>query len=258
MPAQDVFEALAALAPLHLAADWDNVGLLLSGTREIRTALLAIDLTEAVFDEARAQQADLIVAYHPPIFSGLKRLLDTEASGRVLLGLIREGIWVYAPHTAADAVEGGLCDWLLEAFGAVDEARPIQPAETDSAAGAGRTAQLTQPRRLDELLGPIKAHLRLDHLAVARPAHDRPIRRVAVCPGAGGSILAGLEADLLLTGEMRHHDVLAANARGTAVVLTHHTNTERGYLPRMAQALAARCSIRTVVSSADRDPLDWA
>jgi len=60
--------ALHALAPLHLASGWDNVGLLVEGDREVRRILLCIDLTEPVLAEVELLDADLVVAYHPPIF----------------------------------------------------------------------------------------------------------------------------------------------------------------------------------------------
>jgi putative NIF3 family GTP cyclohydrolase 1 type 2 len=82
------------------------------------------------------------------------------------------------------------------------------------------------------------------------------VETLAVCPGAGGSLLRNARADLLLTGEMRHHDVLAANARGSTVVLTDHTNCERGYLPVLRDKLLEQLpDLGVVVSELDADPL---
>jgi putative NIF3 family GTP cyclohydrolase 1 type 2 len=103
----------------------------------------------------------------------------------------------------------------------------------------------------------IKAHLGLEHVRLSRAETTDPISTFGVCPGAGGSVFEKLAAvDLLLTGEMRHHDVLARRARGTHVVLTDHTNTERAYLPHFAQDLAKACpGLSVYVSRADTDPL---
>jgi len=85
--------------------------------------------------------------------------------------------------------------------------------------------------------------------------------RVGVQAGSGGSVLRGCGADLWLTGECGHHDVLAAAAEGVSVILTDHTNTERGFLPRMASQLSAKLSaaghgdVQVVISSRDADPL---
>lgn len=258
---EPVLAVLNELAPLRLAAKWDNVGLVLEGTRPVREVILCIDLTESVFAEARERGADLIVAYHPPIFKGLKRLTGGTPQGRVLLGALREGISVYSPHTALDAATGGMCDWLLESFGVpFTDSAPIEPDLADPAVGAGRRAVLTSPRPLTDVVVSIKEHLRLPHVRVASPP-DQSIRalvsEVAVCPGAGGSVFASLgSADLILTGEMRHHDVLAWAAQGTTVVLTDHTNTERGYLLRLADRLSrALPQLSVGCAATDVDPL---
>ncbi len=254
-----LLDTLERLAPLRLAADWDNVGLLVEGTRAVRRALLCIDATEAVVEEARAAGVDVLVAYHPPIFQGLRALREQDAVGRRILRLVRAGIHVYSPHTALDAVPGGVNDWLLEAFGRVVEVRPLEPDAQDAAAGLGRRAQLERARSFEDCVEAVKRHLRLSHVRVASPASpDFDVRSVAVCPGAGGSVLAGGAdgADLLLTGEMRHHDVLAHTAAGRAVILTDHTHTERGYLPRYRDRMRATLAdLHVTVSAADADPL---
>lgn len=248
----DVIAALEALAPPSLAAGWDNVGLLIEPRRPIRRVLLTVDLTEAVL--AEAADVDLIVAYHPPIFSGLKRLTSATPTGRVVLDCVRAGMGVYSPHTALDAVAGGLNDWLLEPFGCLASSMPAEPTAADPSLGYGRVASLVAPIHVDALLPRLKAHLGLDTVRVAGAA--REVRTVAVCPGAGGGVFERVGAvDLLLTGELRHHDVLARVAGGAVVVLTDHTNTERGYLPRLADALRDRTGAQVRVSAVDADPL---
>ena len=111
---------LEALAPLHLAESWDNVGLL-SGddTKLIARVLLAVDVTPAVADEAVRTGADLLVSYHPPIFSPLKALRTSDRQAPALaVDLATRGIWVYAPHTALDTAAGGTNDVLAAAVGA--------------------------------------------------------------------------------------------------------------------------------------------
>lgn len=263
----EVVAAIERLAPLPYAQSWDNVGLLVEppGTRVVGNIFLAVDLNRAVFDEAIERGADFLVVYHPPIFGGLKRLRPADPMQHMLLEAIQRGIPIHSPHTALDAADGGLNDWLLEAFGPVDERRPIEPyvdEETDQRIGAGRVASLQEPLPLDVLVERIKAHLGLSHVRLAAaPRHAERgslIREVAVCPGAGGSLFENLRGpDLFLTGEMRHHDVLAKVSSGASVIVCDHTNTERGYLPRFAQRLGAQLgdTARVLVSTVDRDPL---
>jgi dinuclear metal center YbgI/SA1388 family protein len=256
MDASSVVRVLESLAPLRLAASWDNVGLLLEGNRPVSRVLLCVDLTEGVLHEAIRSSVDLVVAYHPPLFAPIKRLTSETPSGRVLLGALRAGLAVYSPHTALDAAAEGMNDWLLEAFGAVTEVAPIQPDPLDPTVGAGRTAALVVPRSLERLLVAVKTHLGVTSLRIAGTAAG-PIHRVAVCPGAGGSLFgATVAADLFVTGELRHHDVMALVAAGRVVVLAEHTHTERGYLPRLASRLThALPALSVTCSRIDADPL---
>lgn len=250
-----VLDVLGRLAPLRLAASWDNVGLLIEGTRSVGRIAVCVDLTEPVLAEALTDGADLIVAYHPPLFRGVTRLGSSVASDRVLLAAIRAGVHVYSPHTALDAAADGMTDWLVRAAGPVVDVAPITPDRADPTVGAGRSAVLVRPVPLDLLLPRIKAHLGLVTVRVAS-AGGGPIRTVAVCPGAGGSVLEGTAADLVLTGEMRHHDVIGHVAAGRTVVLTEHTNSERDYLPELARRLGeALPGLPIGCSVVDADPL---
>lgn len=249
--------ALETLAPLAGAAEWDNVGLLLRGTRPISTVGVCIDLTPPVW--AELADCDAIVAYHPPIFGGLKRLDGRTPRQRTLLAAVRGGVHVYAPHTALDAAVDGMGDWLAAALAPeVDlvHLRPVVPAAHDPQVGVGRRAELARARSVREMLPRIKDWLGLEHVRVAGDL-DAPRRSLAVCPGSGGSVLRGLaDVGVLLTGEMGHHEVLAHVAAGGAVVLTDHTHCERGYLPLYADRLRAELAgLEVRVSTTDDDPL---
>ncbi|HTM45204.1 MAG TPA: Nif3-like dinuclear metal center hexameric protein [Polyangiaceae bacterium] len=263
-----VVSALGKIAPLALAAEWDNVGLLLEPlpNADVRRVLLTVDLTPTVLQEAQALHSDLIVAYHPPIFSGVKSLTQGSAMQRTVLRTLAAGIAVYSPHTALDAVSGGLNDWLADGLGSGERAA-LQPALTTAKSkaskltvqGQGRLVRLARPAKLSELLARIKRHLDLRRLRVALDSEGRHkrISTVALCAGAGGSVIGDAQADLLLTGEMRHHDVLAAVQRNVAVVLTEHSNSERGYLPVLARTLKSQLgkTVEIRVARKDYEPL---
>jgi dinuclear metal center YbgI/SA1388 family protein len=371
----DVTRALGAIAPLHLAEPWDKVGLLIAGDgRPVTRALLAIDLTPEVLAEAIAARAELVVGYHPLLFKPLERLDGATWQGRVALDAVRAGIAVYSPHTALDAVTGGVNDWLVECVagagaGRASEIRALQPAAArganthkivtfvpessleqvrtalaeaeagqigaythcsfasrgegtffggeganpalgkpghlervgemrlemsfhkrdlgaivaalraahpyeepafdifhleappaDPRVGAGRSARLVHPASTDEIAARLEAALGCGRIQRSRPASGAPRthERFAVCAGSGASLLeaaASQGATLFVTGELSHHDVLRAHALGLEVLLAGHTNTERGYLPRLASALAAHAGVDCIVSSRDRDPL---
>ena len=114
-----VLAALQQIAPEHLAEGWDQVGLHLAGNgKQVRKAMLCIDLTPAVLEEAIACKCQLIVAYHPPIFRPLTRLADRDWKERMLAKAVRAGLAVYSPHTSLDAVRNGMNDWLCDGLGA--------------------------------------------------------------------------------------------------------------------------------------------
>jgi len=127
MKLDDVLVELRRLSPEHLAESWDRVGLHLGEPGwTVKRALLAIDLTEAVLAEARRRRCRLVVAYHPPIFKPLERLTGSSWKERVILEAARHRIAIYSPHTALDAAEGGMNDWLAAGLGE-GRCQPIVP-----------------------------------------------------------------------------------------------------------------------------------
>jgi putative NIF3 family GTP cyclohydrolase 1 type 2 len=126
--------------------------------------------------------------------------------------------------------------------------------------GEGRRVVLDQPVGLKPLLKCIKSHLGVEqlHVAVADSA-PRSFQTIGLCAGAGGGLLSmalAQSCQVFLTGEMRHHDVLAAQAAGCTVVLAGHTNTERGYLKVLGSRLTEHVPRKSIViSRRDADPL---
>ncbi|MCE9618315.1 MAG: Nif3-like dinuclear metal center hexameric protein [Planctomycetes bacterium] len=126
--------AMEAVAPRRLAASWDNTGFLLGDpSLPLRRALLTIDLTSKVLDEAIASRCEAIVAYHPPIFEPLKQVTAMNPRENLLLRCAVHQIALLSPHTALDAVRGGMADWLADLIGAGERAA-LEPA--------GRAAQV--------------------------------------------------------------------------------------------------------------------
>ena len=114
---------LEAFAPPHLAADWDNVGLLL-GDREVpvHSLMTCLTVTASSAREAVEAGAQLVVSHHPILFRGIKRLTTATPEGRLLLSLIRGGVAVYSPHTSLDNTPGGINDTLAQQLGLIEVA----------------------------------------------------------------------------------------------------------------------------------------
>ncbi|XP_073505022.1 NIF3-like protein 1 [Phyllobates terribilis] len=127
--------------------------------------------------------------------------------------------------------------------------------------GMGRLCTLADPVSMADAVERIKSHVGLKHvrLALGRgKTLESPVTVMAVCAGSGSSILSGVPADLYLTGEMSHHEVLDAVAEGRSVILCEHSNSERGYLRELAAQIAQRLEgqVEVMVSQTDRDPLE--
>ena len=122
----------------------------------------------------------------------------------------------------------------------------------------GRLVTLTEPISLSLVVDMVKAHLKLKHVRVASRSSEQPISKVAICAGSGASLLKNVKADLYLTGEMSHHEVLDAVHKGANVILSEHSNSERGFLHQWIKTLRNTFGnqVQIDISSSDRDPLE--
>ncbi|KAJ3244994.1 NGG1 interacting factor [Chytriomyces hyalinus] len=199
----------------------------------------------------------------------------------IVLRCAAAGVSILSPHTALDNCSDGINDWLISAvrMHGVKQVTAVSPFNDvlvqmlekqghKGALGVGRMARLARPQQLGTIVQNIKDFTRLTNVRVAVPSayhsdwKSFSVTSVAVCAGSGSSVLEAANADLLFTGEMSHHDVLAANARGCAVVLCEHSNTERGFLAgafleKLKSVINAdgEIAVSVISSVADKDPL---
>ncbi|PWY98884.1 NGG1p interacting factor 3 [Testicularia cyperi] len=282
----DTVEAMNRIAPLDLAdTSFDNVGILLQAPRSPESigkdegVMLAIDLTTEVCDEILASPDNIKVAivYHPIIFRGLKSITFADPQQTSLLRLAAAGVSVYCPHTSLDATLGGINDWLglvvteieplkemtdkaaLEAFSSNTHPAIVRSknGSSNSLAGMGRLIEVEERVCFKDIVERVKANLDLPYVQGCM-ASDKPIRTIAVCAGSGSGVFSGTKADLYLTGELSHHEVLAYKAAGASVIVTNHSNTERKYLRDVLQHKLRHelgNKYRISVSQSDCDPL---
>jgi len=257
MPTLDaVTAALESLAPLRLAADWDAVGLLVAPRRRtIDRVLACLTLTPTVAAVAVAEGVDLIVSHHPLPFRPVARVTPATGTGRVLLELIGAGCGVWSGHTAWDSAVGGINDLLAERLDLAGVA-PITPDALDPRAGFGRVGD--SPRSLAALAEQAAAALGVRPVQiVGDPA--RPAGRVGIVCGSGGDLVPEVVAAgcrTLLTGEIKLHQALEADAAGLAVIAVGHHASERFSMDVLAARLAAAVpGLDCRTTPADRDPL---
>ena len=232
MKIAEILEICEQIAPFCTAEDYDNVGLLAgSPEMDVNAALLSLDLTMDTIDEAERAGASLIITHHPILFHARKNLREDDPEGALLCRLIRSGRALIAMHTNFDKAQGGVNDALCEALG-LSEAGHI---------GEFLCAGLL-PREMTAAEFAAWAGEKLH--AVVRPyvpmGYAKPIRRVAVCGGAGGEFweeAAAFGADAFLTGEIRHHEMLAAMQQGLPLFEAGHYETEQIAISSLANRL---------------------
>jgi dinuclear metal center YbgI/SA1388 family protein len=254
MQLRDLVAALERIAPIGLAEPWDNVGLLVGDpSAKVTRALVTIDCTREVAEEARRRECEVVVAYHPTIFAPLKRIAH---DGPVAFALAH-GLAIYSPHTALDAAIGGTNDVLADVAG-LEERRPIRPSGTGGEAGAlgmGRIGRVATDRRA--LIERVRRRLHVDRLLVAGPDAG-PATCCAVVAGAPGDLLfaaIAAGADVVVTGEVRHHDALAAAAKGVTLICALHSQSERVALDAYGARIREEApGLEVVRSELDRDP----
>lgn len=263
----DVDAVVESLWPVSGAEPWDAVGLL-SGdpASEVRRIHLAVDAVLDTVDEAIAAESDLLLVHHPLLLRGVTTVAETRYKGAVLARLIRAGCALIAAHTNADVVARGTSAVLAERLGLTD-ARPLVPSAADAAIGLGRVGDLAEPTTLGRFARGLADILPATAQGIrVAGEYDRPVTRVALCAGAGDSLLATplvLDADVYLTSDLRHHPASEARenarvGRGPALVDVSHWASEWLWLDVAAQQLRdALPGVEVTVSELRTDPWEF-
>lgn len=240
MRCREWIEIFEKLAPEKLACDWDNPGLQVGRQeKEIETILVALDATDAVIEQAVAEQADLLVTHHPLIFKPVKQVNDGNFITRRIVKLLQADICCFAMHTNFDAAPGCMADLAAERL-KLQQAEPLEvTGEQDGeVTGIGRAGNLETPLSLSQLASQVKEAFHLPFVTVyGAEAVTEPIRRIAISPGSGGSMIGyGLRkgAQVLVTGDIGHHTGIDAAACQMAIMDAGHYGLEQIFIPFVA------------------------
>ncbi|AGW41643.1 hypothetical protein O159_15940 [Leifsonia xyli subsp. cynodontis DSM 46306] len=262
-----VREAAETLWPLSGAESWDAPGLV-SGdpAASVERILLAVDAVAATVEEALETRSHLLIAHHPLLLRGVTSIAEDRYKGALLAKLIRGGCALLAAHTNVDVVAEGTSAVLAARLG-LTGTTPIVPA-ADGVTGIGRVGTLPRPSTLGALARAL-AGLLPPTAGGVRAAGDfhQPVSRVALCGGAGDSLLgsaAVLGADVYITADLRHHPASEAREQslaggGPALLDVSHWASEWLWLETAAgQLRAALPGVEVVVSELCTDPWDFA
>ena len=214
----EILEFFESFAPVGTAMDFDNVGLLIGDkSAEVSRALLTLDITAETVDEAAALGCELIISHHPVIFQPLKRINIRDAAYM----LANRGISAVCMHTNLD---------LSEEFGvntALADALGVKNLRRSAVGECLFIGELEEKTDILSFAQSAKAALGCEGLRYTDA--KTAVKTVAVSSGAGGSeIFAAAEegADVLVTGEIKHHEINAANALGVDVIDAGHFKSE--------------------------------
>ena len=251
---QQVLAILDDFAPFNLAAEWDNVGLLIGEPQaEVSGILLALDPSRAVLEEAEQLGHNTIITHHPLLFHALKEIRTDTPQGRMVRLALRQGLQIIACHTNLDVVPDGVSDQLGRLLGLVD-CRPLQPSKLDSQCGFGRLGRLPQAVEGKEYLNHLAQVLGQPELLVAGPV-PQLVQQVAVCGGSCGDMAQlALEqgAQLFVTSELKHSVARWAEDAGICLVDGGHFSTEQIALPALQQRLQAGLAHELVITMTSR------
>lgn len=207
----EIYDYLDHISPFDLQEKWDNSGLLIGGRDdEIAHIILALDVTSELIETL--QPKTLIIAHHPMIFSPMKNLDTANVTASMITQMIRQGVSHIAMHTNIDKTH-------LNRYVATQ----VLGWKVDHEASF--VCMMSPDITFEAMVAHVKKVFSLDNVTVIPP--KRPLKQIALTTGSGGSLIAGLEADLFITGDLKYHEAMVAYEKGMGVIDVTHYASER-------------------------------
>lgn len=240
MRCEQIICLLEQLAAEDYACEWDNPGLLAGRMdREVKRIVIALDATDDVVDLAVSRKADMLLTHHPLIFKAVKKVNDQDFIGRRLLRMIENGISYYAMHTNFDIAPGCMADLAAE-YLKLSDCRVLEVTGQSEAGeyGIGKIGILPEEMTLSQLGTYVKDCFGLPFVTIyGMDEVQGAVRKIAVSPGSGSSMIShGLKGgvQVLVTGDIGHHEGIDAAANGMAVIDAGHYGVEHIFIDFMA------------------------
>lgn len=232
MKIKEVYDFLNSFAPYETQCVWDNSGLMTGSLEgETESIMLCLDCTNDVIEQAVANNCNLIISHHPMIFSPLKAV-ETDTP---VYNAIKNDITVISAHTNLDMAEGGVNDVLCEKLGIKNvqklfaEGLPLMRMGDVKEISAKDFALFCSEKLAKNVSNDFPSFAESRRNCVKLFDSGKPVRRVAVCGGAGGEYAADALAagcDTFVTGEAKHHEYLEAKRLGINLIVAGHFSTE--------------------------------
>ena len=242
MQCKEIIQVIEATFPRTAALGFDNVGLLAGRSeKEVSRIYLALDATDVVIDRAIKEGADMLITHHPLLFSAVKKVTDEDFITRRIVKLIQNDISYYAMHTNYDVL--GMAELSGKMMELV-QAEPLEVTIPEDNQGIGRVGLLKHEMTLGECCELVKEKFHLPDVKVFGDI-ERKVTRAAISPGSGKSMIdTALQtgAEVLVTGDIGHHEGIDAVARGLDVIDAGHYGLEHIFIEDMAMFLESHLS----------------
>lgn len=229
MKIREVVDALERFAPLPLQESFDNAGLQVGLTEaEVSGALLCLDVTEAVVDEAVALGCNLIVSHHPLIFRALKHITYSDYVQRTVAKALKNDITIVSMHTNIDNAQGGVNYKIAEKMGLEGCRFFGEKTVGDICCGSGVIGMLPEAVAADDFVIMLRRTFDVECVECNQLLR-RPIQTVAVCGGAGSFLLpeaVAAGADAFVTGEMHYHEFFGREQEIQIAVIGHYQSEQ--------------------------------
>ncbi|MBO4309545.1 MAG: Nif3-like dinuclear metal center hexameric protein [Lachnospiraceae bacterium] len=234
MKVREIYECLDKIAPFSYQEEWDNSGLILGDMdADVEKILVTLDVTDEVVKQAIQAKADLIISHHPLIFSPVLKINSEDFITSRILKLANGNINYIAMHTNMDTT--GLSDVANELLKIKKErAIEVNINQDDKLIGIGSIGKFLNDSKEEVNISLREAVIRTkeafgQNIVKVYGDLDRMIERVAVCTGAGKSMVEECireKCDLLITGDITYHTALDAHERGLGIIDASHYGTE--------------------------------
>jgi len=230
MKIKEITNYLEKIAPLSYQESYDNCGLIIGDEDTIvNAALITLDCTEAVVDEAIDAGCNLIISHHPIIFTGLKKINGKNYIERTIIKAIKNNIAVYAMHTNLDNLDSGVSAKIADKIGLINRTvlRPKDPNRSMNI-GSGIFGELVKSIKSELFLKELKNIMFTDcirHTLLVRPN----IKKVAVCGGSGSFLISNakaLDADIFISADFKYHDFFDADHKLIIADIGHYESEQ--------------------------------
>lgn len=230
MKIKDITQYLETIAPLAYQENYDNAGLIVGNPNaECTKALICLDSTEAVVEEALSLGCNLIIAHHPIVFSGLKKFNGKNYIERTVIKAIKNDIAIYAAHTNLDNVRQGVNGKIAHKLG-LEDCEILSPKKTtdNQEIGAGMIGNLSAAVPEQDFLKLLKNNMQTPCVRHTK-LREKQVKRVAVCGGAGSFLLntaIAKGADVFVTADYKYHQFFDAEGKIVIADIGHYESEQ--------------------------------